>query len=310
MKKFKLLFTVMLVLLKGIAPAQDNAKPAEKRESAIQLSFYKKADQTKTARVKVTAKNENRKYVPVPNAHINIYAVNGKAEELVGSGISGSDGQVITDLPKSLPLDADMKFTVVAKLENDAAFEDAKDQGTFKEANLSVTVNPSDTNRVVTVTATEKGKDGKEKPIANATINFYVQRLFGTMPAAEDKTATTDETGSGTFILARDIKGDTAGNITIVAKIEDNESYGNVDAKVSAHLGLKLGLDKDPFPRALWEPKAPAPLIITLSLIFSCIWCIYLTLFYTMAKLGKDKNPPTKNGRPPYDLAYDDWIKE
>jgi hypothetical protein len=310
MKKYNISLTLLFLLLWGFSWAQETTKAVEKRESAVQLSFYKKADQTKTARVKVTAKNEHNKYMPVANAHVNVYALNNKAEELIGSGVTPVDGQVVIDLPKTLPLDADLKFTLIAKLENDLAFEDAKDQGSFREANLTVIVNPADTTRTVTVKATQTDKDGKEKPIANATINFYVQRFFGTMPAAEDKSATTDETGTGTFTLPRDIKGDTAGNIVIVAKIEDNDTYGNIDSKVAAPMGIQLAVDKNPFPRALWEPRAPAPLVITISIIFTCIWCIYFTLFYTIIKMSRDKNPPTPTGKPPYGLAYEEWVKE
>ncbi len=306
MKNFKLLFTMLCLMLWGTSSAEETTKEVGKRETSIQLSFYKKADQTKTARVKVNAKNDKRKFMPARNAHINIYVINNKTEQLVATELTGIDGKAVVELPKNLPLDADMKFTIIAKIENDPAFEDAQEQGTYKEANLSISINTADTDRLVTVKATELDKDGKEKPIAKATINFYIQRLFGTMPAAEDRTATTDDKGEGTFILPRDIKGDTLGNIIVVAKIEDNDIYGNVDSKVDAKLGIALLVDKNPFPRALWEPRAPAPLVITISVIFSCVWLVYISLFYTIIKISRDKNPPTPTGKPPYELAYED----
>lgn len=306
MKKSKLPVIILFLLLWGVSSAQEKKTTVEKKASSVQLTFYKKADQTKTARVKVTAKNEMRKFMPAMKAHVNFYVVDNKAEALVGVGVTALDGKCEIKLPGNLPLDGDMKSTIIAKIENDPAYEDAQDQGSFKDARLSLTISPTDTNRVVTVKAMETGKDGKDKPIANATVNFYVKRMFGTMPAAEDRTATTDENGEGTFILAKDLKGDTAGNLTIVAKIEDNELYGNVEANHDVKFGIPLQVETDPFPRALWEPRAPAPLVITISVIFSVVWFVYLTLFYRMYKISQDKNPSTPTGKPPYELSYED----
>ena len=304
MKNAKLTVTVLFLLFWAISPAQEKTNAVEKRESSLQLSFYKKADLTKTARVKVTAKNEKRKFEPAKNAHVNFYAQNNKEEVLVAKAVTSGDGKATVELPKNLPLNTDMKFTIIAKIENDNIYTDAQDQGSFKDANLTLSVNPADTSRTVTLKATETGKDGKEKPVADVAVNLYVKRMFGTMPAAEDHTVNTDATGEATFSLPRDVKGDTTGNITIVARIDDNETYGNVESKVDAKFGIPLEAEKDPFPRALWEPQAPAPLVITVSVIFTAVWFTYFTIFFRLIKISRDKHLPT-TGKPPLELTYE-----
>ncbi len=305
MKKTKLAVIMLFLMFCGMVQAQEKAKAAEKRQSSVQVSFYKKGDQTKTARVKVTAKNENKKFFPAQNAEVSFYVQNDKEEKLISKTETGVDGKASVDLPKDLALNAEMKYTIIAKIENSKTLEDAEDQGSIKDANLTLTAKQGDTTRTVTVKATEIGKDGKEKPIADVTINFYVERMFGTMLAGEDHAITTDENGEGTFSLPRDVKGDTEGNITVVARIDDNDTYGTVESKLGAKFGIPLEVDKDPFPRALWEPRAPAPLVAILSVIFTCIWLTYFSMFYTMYKISQDKNVPT-TGKPPFELTYEE----
>lgn len=288
-KKVLLSIAAFVLLSCNTASAEDPSAAPEKRASAIQLSFYKKADLNKVAVAKVTAKNEKRKFIAVKNVEVSFYISKGKEQTLINRVTTDAEGKAAVMLPKDLPVNDEQKFTITARVENDKSIEDAKDEANLLESDLSIKLDPADTSRTVTAKLTAKDKSGKQVPVKDVAIKLYVVRLFGIMPATTDPTSTTDENGEATFTLSRDLKGDSAGQITLLARIEDNEQLGNVEASAIAPWGARLMAEKEPFPRAMWAPKAPIPLIMVLSILFFCVWSTYLYLFYQVYKISKFK---------------------
>jgi len=270
-----------------IATAQDQSQSQGKTETTIELSYYKKADLTKSALAVVKAKNKEEKFISAKNAPVNFYVLDKTGLRLLKSAKTDDKGVAVISLQNDLPLDDSLYFTIMAKIENDSLFEDAEEKVHHKDANLTLNLNPQDTALLLTAKVTETGKDGKEIPVKDAEVKFYVQRLFGIMPAAEENTISTDENGEASFAFPKNIPGDTSGLISIAAKMEDNEEFGNVENKTDAPWGIALVKEKDPFPRALWEPSAPIPLVITISTLFGGVWCVYIIVFYQMHKINK-----------------------
>jgi len=278
----------------NITTAQDQSKVPEKSEATIELSYFKREDSNKTVVAKIK-KLENGKYVFAKNAKINFYVINDKEQQLLKSVTTDDHGQAVILLQKELPLDDSLYFTIVAKIENDPLFEDAREQIHYKNANLALNLDPKDTARLVTAKVTETGKDGKEIPVTGAEVKFYIQRLFGFMPAAEENNITTDEKGEASFAFPKNISGDTAGVITVAARVEDNEHFGNLENKATQSWGTVLPIIKDPFPRALFEPHAPLPLVITVSTLFGGIWVVFFFIFYQLRKIKKEEKLTAKN---------------
>ncbi len=289
LKRTALAITIT-VLFCGITTAQDQSQAQAKSEATIGLSYYKKADMTKTAVALVKVKNKEGKFVFAKNARVNFYVMHGKEQQLLKNTNTDNKGQAVIVLQKDLPLDEDLFFTIVAKIENDNLYENAEEQVHYKEANLTLKVNPNDTSRLAIAQVTEIGKDGKEIPVKGAELKFCVQRLFGTMPAGEENTISTDENGKASFNYPKNIPGDTAGVITVVARMEDNEKFGNVENKASASWGTTLAIIKDAFPRALWEPYAPMPLVLTISILFGGVWSTYAFIFFQLIKIKKEND--------------------
>jgi hypothetical protein len=281
-------------LFYSIAAAQDQSQAQGKSEATIELSYYKKADMTKTA-IAIVKVRKDKKFVPAKNARVNFYVMDDKEQRLIKSANTDNKGQAIIVLQKDLPLDEDLSFTIVAKIENDNLYENAEEQIHYKDAYLTLNLNPHDTDRLVTAIITETGKDGKEIPVKGAEVKFYVQRLFGIMPASEDNTISTDEKGEASFAFPKIIPGDAAGFISVAARMEDNERFGNVENKAATSWGTVLAIERDPFPRALWEPSAPLPLLITILTIFGGVWCTYFIILFQLRKIKKDEEITINN---------------
>ncbi len=280
-----IIFTSLICV---ISTAQDKSEVKSKRETAIEMSYNKKADKSKIAVALVTAKNEAGKFIPANNVQVNFYAKHNNDEQLIKSANTNNKGEANILLPKDLPLNDSMYFNIIAKIENNNQFENAQEQMHFKEANLSFSLDSKDTNRMVIAKVTEMSKDGKEIPVKGVELKFYVCRLFGTMPASEDNNITTDDKGEASFAYPKNIPGSTEGVITLVAKIENNEKFGSIENKVAEPWGTVLAIEKEPFPRALWEPTAPFPLVITISSLFGGVWLVYFFLFYQLKKIKEE----------------------
>ena len=278
-----------------ISKAQDKTQVKSKRETAIEMSYNKKSDMSKIAVALVTAKNAEGKFVPAKNVQVNFYAMHNKDEQLIKSANTNNKGEANIILPKDLPLNDSLYFNIIAKIENSNEFENVQEQMHFKEANLTFSLDSKDTNRLVIAKVTELSKDGKEMPVKGVELKFYVCRLFGTMPASEDNNITTDEKGEASFAYPKNIPGNTEGVITLVAKIEGNEKFGTVENRVAEPWGSVLAIIKEPFPRALWEPTAPLPLVITISSLFGGVWLVYFFLFYQLKKIKDETKINTAN---------------
>lgn len=271
------------VIYNAVATAQD------KSEATIELSYLKKADLSKSVSAVVKAINNEEKLVFAENVPVNFYVLDKSGLQLIKSAVTDDKGVAVIPLQNNLPLDDSLYFTIVAKIENNSLYEDVEEKVHFKEAGLSISLNREDTTRLITVKLTEKAKDGNEKSVSDAELKIYVKRMFGDMPASEENSITTDENGEATFTFPDDIKGDSTGQITVIAKLENNEQFGNIETETNTSWGIALEKEKNPFPRALWEPYAPIPLILTVSLLFGGVWCVYFFLFYQMWKIKKEK---------------------
>jgi hypothetical protein len=290
-----ILVSIITTMSCSVVNSQDQSKATGKNEAAIDLSYYKKADLTKTVMALITAKNNEGKFVPAKNVKVTFYSIHNKEQQLLETANTNNKGQAIIVLKKELPLDDSLYFTIMAKIENDSLYENAQEQIHYKDAALTLSLAPRDTARLLTAIVTEISKTGKEVPAKDAEVKFYVQRLFGIMPASEDNTISTDEKGQAAFAFPKNIPGDTAGIITLIARIEDNKQFGNVENKATEPWGTALVMDKDPFPRALWEPYAPMPLVITISTLFGGVWFVYFIIFYQLRKIKKEKQLSTDN---------------
>jgi hypothetical protein len=294
MKNIKHIILTVFILVSGFAAGQSkivfcSSGPVVKVPSSMQLTILKKAGGSRIVTAMIKAKNKDGKWMPAKNAHLNIYSPTASGVLLIKKELSDGKGKAEVLLPGGLSTDTGRAYIITAKIKNDGQYEDAEESIRYKDVNLSLQVNPTDTGRMASATVTIKDASGKDVPVKDYPVHFYVKRLFGLMPVLDANTSNTDDNGLATFAYPKDIPGDTAKNMVIVARVEDNDQYGTVEAVAPSLWGTPLIIDKNPFPRALWEPKAPPSLIITLSIIFGSIWSIYFFMFLQLRKIKKDK---------------------
>lgn len=142
-------------------------------------------------------------------------------------------------------------------------------------------------NILVTVMKLDKGN---WIPAKDVEMKIGVQRLGSILSAGDAETYTTDSTGTAKAEFKKDkIPGDTAGNIILMVKAEDNDQFGNliIDKKVS--WGVPVKIDTDFFnQRTLWSTRFHTPFWL-LFMAYSILIGVWGTLIYLVFQIVKIK---------------------
>jgi hypothetical protein len=106
--------------------------------------------------------------------------------------------------------------------------------------------------------------------------------MFSLLPIGEAK---LDETGSASVEFPASLPGDKQGNITIIARFEENAEFGNVEKKSTLKWGLPSAYSVPAGHRALWTKTAPKWMIYSLSVLLSGVWGHYLFAIISLIRI-------------------------
>lgn len=116
------------------------------------------------------------------------------------------------------------------------------------------------------------------------TVRFFAQRLFGLLPLGEME---IDEHGAANIPFPQDLPGDARGNVTIVATVEDSNGRSFGTGRAVVGWGLPTPAQHEPFPRALWAPRAPWSLIGVICVVFGGIWLTYGYVVVQLVRIAR-----------------------
>ena len=157
-----------------------------------------------------------------------------------------------------------------------------------KEAKLSITFAIVDSVKVCKALVTSE-----DKPLKDVSVKLFVHRLFGLLPVGDP--ISTDENGLATFKFPTDIPAEINGKLTVLAKVEDDDNVGNLNAKSEIDWGvIKTLTNPDKAERSLSASRERAPIyfMVASDLIILGIWG---TLIYIVFQVFKIKRISSKN---------------
>lgn len=268
---------------------------AQDKESLIATAKYFMYDnQIPFVQIKAQTKVD-KKLQPVPDIHFQLYLDSVADNRKIGSVKTNKDGNATVAIPPSLKnaWDASTKHTILSNSDATKKFEAAELETEVTQAKLVLDTLNDGEARSITATLMEKTDKGWN-PVKATDLKIGVKRLGGILSAGSDETFATNDDGKATAAFDRDkLPGDKNGILTLTAKLEDNEVYGNLVVEMNAPWGAKLVPGHDAFnDRSLWATRKKAPywlLFIANSIIIS-VWgtIIYLiTQIFKIRKLGK-----------------------
>ncbi len=238
---------------------------------------------------------QGRKFEPVKGVILKVYLDSISPSLLMTEkGVTDETGKADAAMPPSLQKEwnASAKHTFIAEASGVKEFEGEKAVTEITKAKLLMdTATGSETKNItVTLVALE---DGKWTPVKDADMKIMIKRLGGDLTVGDEANYTTDSSGTVTAEFKRDsIPGDANGNIVLIAKVEDNDNYGNLSLEKTAKWGAPLAYHSTLYERSLFatRDKAPIWLLFMAYFIIGIVWgtLIYLVFqIFKIKKLGK-----------------------
>ena len=242
--------------------------------------------------VVTTKKKIGRKFEPVQNISVNIYFNEAEQKNLLGKVITDTIGKGRIGLPPSFKNTWDSldEFKFVAQSDSTAGQETLTADITIKKAILTVDTTTVDGAR--TVTGELKERNGNAwVPVKDIDMNLSIKRMLGNLSVGDEPVYTSDSTGISSAEFKRDsIPGDEKGNITLVAKVDDNDTYGTLVTEKTVNWGKAINPPKDFFAqRTLWSTSHETPiwLLFTVWSIVIGVWGTMIYLVLQVLKIRK-----------------------
>jgi mono/diheme cytochrome c family protein len=151
-----------------------------------------------------------------------------------------------------------------------------------------------DSVRKVIAKAFELTASGERTPLADKRLILGVKRIFGVMPLATTSTYTNAE-GRITGTFPDDLPADTAGNVVIVAYVDD-PAYEPGTVEETLPWGQPWIYTDITKQRSLWAHMRYAPywLLISFTAVAGAIW---LTILFVMMELKKINDKGRKHAK-------------
>lgn len=270
------------------APAATEQPAAEAPEliaPSLTFACVQKGDNTVDLNAALKTKIKGT-FIKLPHLKVKFIQVSGDAEKELGFAITNGEGKVSLNYKDSLlPADAEGKLHFKALFAGNKAMEAAEEEVAVKRARLEITPVKEDSLLTVKVRLIEI-VNGKETPVKETELGVFVNRSFLPMKIG---TATTDENGEVTVEIPNNLPGDAKGNITLLAKLDENEVYGNLEASAVQQWGVPVSTVIQEQPRALWSPHPPVWMLVTFIVLMVVVWGHFFVIVYQLWRLRKEE---------------------
>jgi hypothetical protein len=97
-----------------------------------------------------------------------------------------------------------------------------------------------------------------------------------------------DDQGRFTFEFPANLPGEADGTIHIIARIEENEQYANIETTRSYAWGVPSVVAVSGAQRTLWTEIAPMWMIVTLTILLSGVWGHYIYVIIQLILINRE----------------------
>ncbi len=163
-----------------------------------------------------------------------------------------------------------------------------KISGQDLQAVIDIRLSEEDGKKLITARANESAGDSIGNPIPEIDLYFYVERSFSLLPIG-DVFNTTDENGEATVEFPADLPGDSLGNVRIIVKIQDSDTYVNAEASKITNWGIPRVDDYSGNDRSLWAAGASAPitLLLLVNSLIAAAWGLIFYITFRIYRISK-----------------------
>ncbi len=213
---------------------------------------------------------------------VEFFAVSDNGETKLGEAVTNKNGLALLNVKADgLTPDAEGKLNFKVSYPGNDKYDAAEEVLAIKRARLEVTPMKEDSVMSLQVKLVDLST-GTETPVDAADLAIYVKRLFNPLKIGE---GATDETGEVNIEVPGNLPGDVNGNLTLIARVQDNEDFGNIETTVVQKWGQPVSEEMKEMPRALWSPHPPMWMLITFIILMGTVWGHYIVIIYELFRL-------------------------
>ena len=278
-------YSLLCIISNNNAFAQDDSVVTEKQ---LKLHYVNSNNSLQYLLVETNLKT-GKKIDPNKNVTVLLYLDSNKKTNLIGKIITDAEGKGKSFIPPSLKAawDASSKHKFIAVPTYGAKVEESSTEIEITKTRMMLDTVSSDGVRSISVKV-ERNENDKWVPVKDVEMKIGVQRLGGILPAGETATYTTDSSGTARVDLKKDsLPGDVKGNLLLVAKVDDNELFGNLVVEKNVNWGVPTTIDTSFFnQRTLWTTRFKTPYWL-LFMAYSIVIGVWGTLIYLLLQFFK-----------------------
>lgn len=282
-----------------------NEKPA----LMVSLSHFTENNNVQYLKVQTRLK-ANNKLQPLNDVSVQLYLDSIGVDYSIGGAKTDEQGSAQIIVPANLKnvwaTSPDHKFIALVKASK--IYEETTTELDIAKAKIEIDTLNADGTKSVTARVFSLS-NGEWVPTKGVEIKIGVERLGGSLKIGDDETYTTDSLGKVTceFKLDSLPADDAKGNINLIAKVEDNDQFGNLSIRKTVPWG-KYYQHVSTFGRRSLSAarfKAPLWLLFMAYSIVASVWTVIIYLIiqvFKMKKLSGDSNQSAEKKIPTSEL--------
>ncbi len=263
------------------------ATQAQKKERLrISATYIKHMDGPVYLDLQTTARID-RSNVNVPDIPLEVYFEVDGEETSLGEIQTDGMGKARFRLENLSAIQPDSSglYILGASFGGNETFRRGSRSVEFRDAILTARLTEMDSTYYVEATLKDAQKDSL---VADALIGVMVERMFQPLRISEEFLM-TDEAGSISVEVPDDIPG-MEGNLVLLTRISEHDTYGNVEVRLQAPIGVPIVAESDYEQRTLWGRASRAPYFI---LFFTGVlvigsWGLIAYLFVNLYRIAKN----------------------
>ena len=279
MHNHKKLIVCVLSLVSSVCFSQ-----TEKNKLILNIGYYNNNNKTQFLVAHAKSKIKG-KFLPTQGISVTLYINAQTPANVLGKLVTNDKGEASLLLPPSAKDEwkksAKQSFIVVSQLTK--LYDEAAGNLDITKAKIKI---DTAADKMITAKLMEL-KDTLWVPVKGIDVKIAVKRLGGDLNVSETATYATDSLGMATAEYKRDsLPGDTNGNLTLIARVEDNELYGNLSSEKTVQWGKAYSYLSEFDKRTLFARRGKSPIWLEL-IAYSIVVAVWSVLFYLVGQIKK-----------------------
>jgi len=248
--------------------------------SRLKLEFLNKSG-TRILTIKLTSKKDDQT-VPLEGMEVSFFIRGIKDKALLGKASTDEAGKASFTLSDKIdvPRNKEGKYSYSAVYGGNKEYQGSESSADIVDVFMKITFSQKDSAKLINLFAVEINQKGDSVPVDGSTVIFYVPRTFSSLKIGEQPV----KSGHADLDFPVTLPGDSAGNLPVVARFEDNDKYGNAEITATMAWGKPL----QPMviiKRGLGDTNAPLWMVYTLIVLLTLVWFHFSYAIFTIFRI-------------------------